>query len=78
MILSLRDNCLTSLFGIKIIHSLEVIIVDRNSLSALAPLGEKLTDLLVQLLTLSTNMNKIKVLPKYLEGLPLLQDLCLH
>ena len=31
---------------------------------------------LVQLLNLSANMNKIKVLPKYLEELPLLQDLC--
>ena len=41
MILSLRDNCLTSFLGIETIHSLEVIIVDRNSLSSLAPLGEK-------------------------------------
>ena len=72
MILSLRDNCLTSLLGIETIHSLEVIIVDRNSLSSLAPLGKK-SCRLVQLL-----MNEIKILPKYLEGLPLLQDLYLH
>ena len=45
MTLSLSDNCLTTLLGIKTIHSLEVIIVDRNSLSALAPLGENLADL---------------------------------
>ena len=54
---------------------LEVIIVDRNSLSSLAPLGDK-SCRLVQLLNLSANMNKIKVLPKYLEELQLLQDLC--
>ena len=41
MTLSLRDIFLTSLLGIETVRSLEVIIVDRNSLSSLAPLGEK-------------------------------------
>ena len=45
MTLSLRDNCLTTFLGIETIHSLEVIIVDRNLLSTLAPLGENLADL---------------------------------